>query len=73
MIARETIFNALFALAGEVTWGEPPAGFAYLARRVKLWGDLAAQPALCQAEHDRNHPRRRQRTWKVRRSCRQVG
>ena len=50
MTSREAIFQALFDLTAYVTWGSPPAGFAYSARRVKHWDDLAAQPALCQAE-----------------------
>lgn len=52
-VSRERVFNALFELANGVTWGAPPRGFQYFARRVKLWADLAGQfPALCQAEHD---------------------
>jgi hypothetical protein len=50
MVPREDIFQALFALAANVAWGDPPAGFAYCSRRVKLWDDLPGQPALCQAE-----------------------
>lgn len=52
MSAREDIFNALFALTASLTWGSPSQSLAYSARRVKLWDDLPAQPALCQAEHD---------------------
>ena len=52
MTSREDVFQALFALSDGLTWGSPPRGFAHRARRVKLWGDLPAQPALCQAEHD---------------------
>lgn len=52
MPAREDIFEALFALADAVAWGTPARGFAHRSRRVALWGDLPAQPALCQAEHD---------------------
>src|ERR1700692_4448905 len=52
MSAREAIFNALFALTTSLTWDAPPRGLAWSGRRVKLWDDLPAQPALCQAEHD---------------------
>jgi hypothetical protein len=52
MTAREDIFNALFALGSGLTWGSPSTTLAYAARRVKLWDDLPAQPALCQAEQD---------------------
>jgi hypothetical protein len=56
MITREQIFGALFNLAstgegrpGRITW--PGGGqLAYTSRKVKLWADLTAQPALCQAE-----------------------
>ena len=58
MPTREAIFTALFALAsagegqpGAFTWGGGQT-LAYTSRRVRLWGDLPAQPALCQAEHD---------------------
>lgn len=51
MTTREQIFQALFALASTVTWGSAQS-FAYTSRRVKLWDDLPAQPALCQAEHE---------------------
>jgi hypothetical protein len=52
MSTREDVFNALFALAQGLTWGAPSRGLAFSARRVKLWDDLPAQPALCQAEQD---------------------
>ncbi|MDR3508428.1 MAG: hypothetical protein P4L64_11070 [Caulobacteraceae bacterium] len=52
MATREDIFTALFALSASASWSTQPSGFAYRSRRVKLWGDLPAQPALCQAEHD---------------------
>lgn len=52
MPTREDVFEALFALTEGVLWGAPSRGFAHRARRVSLWGDLPAQPALCQAEHD---------------------
>jgi hypothetical protein len=52
---REAVFNALFARATAVAWGDPPARFAYAARRVRLYPDLPALPALCQAEHDETH------------------
>ncbi len=52
MSSREDIFQALFALTETLAWGAPPQGLAYSARRVSLWSDLPAQPALCQAEHD---------------------
>ena len=53
MTAREDVFQALFALAGSLSWGAPPSGFAFTSRRVALWDDLGGeQPALCQAEHD---------------------
>ena len=52
MTTREDIFNALFALTAGLTWGSPAQTLAYSARRVKLWDDLPAQPALCQAEQD---------------------
>ena len=48
--AREPIFQALFALAGAASWGDPATGFAYTSRRVRLADDLPATPALCQAE-----------------------
>ncbi len=51
-LQREPIFQALFALASAVSWGDPPAGFAYASRRVRLYDDLPATPALCQAEHE---------------------
>ena len=51
------IFQALFALAANVTWtgiDGNPASFVTMSRRVKLFGDVASQeqPALFQAEHD---------------------
>ena len=49
---REPIFQALFALAQAASWGEPAQGFAYASRRVRLFDDLPATPALCQAEHE---------------------
>ena len=52
MPTREDVFNALFALTAGLSWGSPPRALAYSARRVKLWDDLPAQPALCQAEQD---------------------
>jgi hypothetical protein len=52
MSQREDIFNALFALTVGLAWDSPPRGLAYQARRVMLWDDLPAQPALCQAEQD---------------------
>jgi hypothetical protein len=58
MPTREAIFSALFALvstgeglAGTLAWGDGQ-GLAYTSRRVRLWGDIPVQPALCQAEHD---------------------
>ena len=51
-MTREDIFSALFALTAGLTWGSPPRTLAWSARRVKLWDDLPAQPALCQAEQD---------------------
>jgi len=50
---RETVFQALFALASEVQWGDPPRGFKTVSRRVKLFSDVAInqQPACYQAEH----------------------
>jgi hypothetical protein len=58
MISRETIYAALFALvsqgegmAGTISWGARET-LAYTSRRVRLWTDIPAQPALCQAEHD---------------------
>ena len=48
---RETLFAALFALSANVRWGAG-TGFEHRARRLRHWDDLAAQPALCQAEHD---------------------
>ncbi len=51
-LARDPIFQALFALASAATWGDPATGFAYAARRVRLFDDLPATPALCQAEHE---------------------
>jgi hypothetical protein len=52
MSTREDVFGALFALGSGLTWGSPARTLAYSARRVKLWDDLPAQPALCQAEQD---------------------
>ena len=52
MSNREQVFQALFALGQGLTWGSPPSGFVFAARRVKLWDDVPGQPALCQAEHD---------------------
>ncbi len=52
MTTREDIFQALFALTENLSWGAPPRSFLCRLRRVKLWGDLPGQPALCQAEHD---------------------
>jgi hypothetical protein len=52
MAAREDIFQALFALTQTLEWGSPAQSLAYRSRRVALWSDLPAQPALCQAEHD---------------------
>ncbi len=58
MATREDIFSALFALVstgdggpGTIGWGAGET-LAYTSRRVRLWDDLPAQPALCQAEHD---------------------
>ena len=51
-LQREPIFQALFALAQGASWGDPPAGFAYASRRARLFDDLPATPALCQAEHE---------------------
>ena len=51
-MTREDIFGALFALTANLSWGSPPRAPAWSARRVKLWDDLPAQPALCQAEQD---------------------
>jgi hypothetical protein len=51
-VTREDVYEALFALTEDVLWGAPARGFAHRSRRVALWGDLPAQPALCQAEHD---------------------
>lgn len=48
---REAIYQALFDISADITWS-PSGAFAYRSRRVRLWGDLPAQPALCQAEHD---------------------
>ena len=50
---REAVFNALFVLARTVSWGGQT--FGYASRRVKLFSDLPALPALCQAEHDEVH------------------
>lgn len=53
MPAREDVFQALFALGQGLSWAASPGGFAFASRRVRLWDALgAAQPALCQAEHD---------------------
>ena len=52
MSTREAIFQALFALGQTLSWGEPATGFAFSARRVKLWDEVSGQPAFCQAEHD---------------------
>ena len=51
-LQREPIFQALFALAQAASWGAPAQGFAYASRRVRLFDDLPATPALCQAEHE---------------------
>ena len=59
--AREQIFGALFAmvsngegLSGKIT-GDAGEALLYTSRRVRLWDDLPAQPALCQAEHDETY------------------
>ncbi len=52
MTARDPIFQALFALGAAAVWGDPACGFAYASRRVRLFDDLPATPALCQAEHE---------------------
>lgn len=56
-MSREAIYSALFALVsqgegqpGKIT-GAGGETLQYTSRRVKLFGDLPAQPALCQAEH----------------------
>lgn len=52
---REPIFQALFALTNNLTWGTPtPRTFVTRSRRVKLFSDVPTeqQPALYQAEHD---------------------
>lgn len=58
MISRESIFSALFGLvsngegrAGKISW-PGGGGFQHTSRRVRLWDDLPAQPALSQAEPD---------------------
>jgi hypothetical protein len=48
---REVIFEALFALAAEATWGTPTRRFLETSRRVKLFSDASVQPSLFQAEH----------------------
>jgi hypothetical protein len=56
-MSREAIYSALFALVsqgegqpGKIT-GAGGETLLFTSRRVKLFGDLPAQPALCQAEH----------------------
>jgi hypothetical protein len=50
---REAIFTALFVVARTVSWGGQT--LRYTSRRVRLFCDLPALPALCQAEHDEVH------------------
>lgn len=50
MATREQIYAALFTLASTVTWGASKT-FVFTSRRVRLWDDLPAVPALCQGEH----------------------
>lgn len=49
-VLREPIYEALFAKAASVTWGSAQT-FQFTSRRIKLWADIPAFPALCQAEH----------------------
>ena len=58
MTSREAIYAALFALVsqgeglpGAIAWGAGET-LAFTSRRVRLWAEVPAQPALCQAEHD---------------------
>ena len=46
----EPIYAALFELATGLSWSGGAIAFA--SRRVKMFDDLPAQPALCQAETD---------------------
>lgn len=65
--SREDIYKALFALAsqGEGLAGLPGFTFqagrtlAWTSRRVRMWDDLPAKPALCQAEFDESYAPRR--------------
>lgn len=50
---REDVYGALFAFADKIRWrgASGQSAFVEKHRRVKLWDDIAGQPALCQAEH----------------------
>jgi len=55
---RESVFSALFALVwsdttgSQLTWGDPPRGFLYGSRRVRLATEQKVQPSFMQAEHN---------------------
>ena len=48
---REVIYQALFNLIAPLTWGNGQT-FAFASRRVKMFSEIPAWPAMCQAEHD---------------------
>ena len=50
---REAIYQALFNLITPLTWGAGHS-FAFSSRRVKMFSEIPAWPAVCQAEHDEN-------------------
>ena len=58
MTDAEPIYQALFDMSANLAWADGGA-LAYSSRRVKVFDDLPAQPALCQAEHDETV------TWKT--------
>lgn len=46
------VFLRLWNLVSVVTWDTPARGFEYKSRRLQLWTDCSAQPALYMIEHD---------------------
>jgi hypothetical protein len=52
-MSREDIFTALFALAPNVQWDS--GGFQSVSRRLRLWDDTHAKPALMQVEHEEQY------------------
>lgn len=48
--SREEIYSALFQRGVGLTWSGGQS-FQFASRRLKLWADVPAQPAFCQAEY----------------------